>query len=65
MVELCQGPDPHSRQPRLPAPPLATDTHFHILGRPARVVVVIPCDTPDEKTRKRILVDNPAALFGF
>jgi predicted TIM-barrel fold metal-dependent hydrolase len=36
MVELCQGPDPHPRQPRLPAPPLATDTHFHILGPAAR-----------------------------
>jgi predicted TIM-barrel fold metal-dependent hydrolase len=41
MVELCQGPDPHPRQPRLPAPPLATDTHFHILG-PAERYAYVP-----------------------
>lgn len=28
----CQGPDPGPMQPRLKAPPEATDTHFHILG---------------------------------
>jgi len=32
MVEFCQGPDPEPRAPRLCTPPLATDTHFHILG---------------------------------
>jgi predicted TIM-barrel fold metal-dependent hydrolase len=32
VTELCQGPDPHPRQPRLPAPLAATDTHFHIFG---------------------------------
>ena len=32
MSELCQGPDPNPRQPRLKAPPGATDSHFHILG---------------------------------
>jgi len=32
VTELCQGPDSHPWQPRLKAPPGATDTHFHILG---------------------------------
>jgi len=36
MLELCQGPDPHPRQPRLPALKRATDTHFHILGPAGR-----------------------------
>ena len=36
MTELCQGPDPHPRQPRFPAPPAATDTHFHIFGPTTR-----------------------------
>lgn len=36
MVELCQGPDSHPRQPRLAAPLLSTDTHFHLLGPAAR-----------------------------
>jgi predicted TIM-barrel fold metal-dependent hydrolase len=36
MVEPCQGPDPLPRQPRLPAPPLSTDAHFHILGPASR-----------------------------
>jgi predicted TIM-barrel fold metal-dependent hydrolase len=32
MIEFCQGADPEPRVPRLTTPPLATDTHFHILG---------------------------------
>jgi predicted TIM-barrel fold metal-dependent hydrolase len=32
MTEFCQGPDPNPRIPRLAAPALTTDTHFHILG---------------------------------
>jgi predicted TIM-barrel fold metal-dependent hydrolase len=32
MTELCQGPDPHPRKPRIPVPPGATDTHFHLFG---------------------------------
>lgn len=35
-IPVCQAPDPHPRQPRLKAPPGATDTHFHILGPAAR-----------------------------
>ena len=34
--EYCQAPDPQPRQPRLKAPPGATDTHFHILGPATR-----------------------------
>jgi predicted TIM-barrel fold metal-dependent hydrolase len=34
--ELCQGPDPNPRKPRLIAPPGATDSHFHILGPAVR-----------------------------
>ncbi len=36
MTEVCQGPDPHPRQPRLAAPAGATDCHFHILGPATR-----------------------------
>jgi predicted TIM-barrel fold metal-dependent hydrolase len=36
MTEVCQGPDPNPRPPRITVPPLATDTHFHILGPPAK-----------------------------
>ena len=32
MTEFCQGPDPNPYHPRITVPPLATDTHFHILG---------------------------------
>jgi predicted TIM-barrel fold metal-dependent hydrolase len=32
MIDFCQGPDPEPRAPRLTAPPLTTDTHFHVLG---------------------------------
>jgi predicted TIM-barrel fold metal-dependent hydrolase len=32
MTALCQAPDPNPRVPRLAVPPLATDTHVHILG---------------------------------
>jgi predicted TIM-barrel fold metal-dependent hydrolase len=32
MTEFCQAPDPDARAPRVRIPPLATDTHFHILG---------------------------------
>jgi len=32
VTELCQGPDPQPRRPKLKAPPGSTDTHFHILG---------------------------------
>lgn len=49
MTELCQGPDPHPRRPRLPAPLLATDTHFHIFGPDARYPFVADREyTPPE-----------------
>jgi predicted TIM-barrel fold metal-dependent hydrolase len=40
MIELCQGPDPHPKKPQLSSPPLATDTHFHILGSHTRYPLV-------------------------
>ena len=49
MTEFCQPPDPHPRQPRLPAPRLATDTHFHIFGPDARYPYVADREyTPPE-----------------
>jgi predicted TIM-barrel fold metal-dependent hydrolase len=33
MTDLCQGPDPNPRTPRIPIPAGATDTHFHLFGR--------------------------------
>jgi predicted TIM-barrel fold metal-dependent hydrolase len=32
MMEYCPPPNPDPRVPRAATPPLATDTHFHILG---------------------------------
>lgn len=32
MTEFCKAPNPKPRAPRIMTPPLATDTHFHILG---------------------------------
>jgi predicted TIM-barrel fold metal-dependent hydrolase len=32
MTDFCQAPDPNPRPPQLTVPPLAADTHFHILG---------------------------------
>lgn len=40
MTELCQGPDPHPRQPRLKAPAGATDAHFHLFGPAAQYLYV-------------------------
>jgi predicted TIM-barrel fold metal-dependent hydrolase len=40
MTELCQGPDPHPRKPRIPVPPGATDTHFHLFGDASRYAMV-------------------------
>ena len=38
MTELCQGPDPHPRKPRLAVPEGATDTHIHLCGPASRLV---------------------------
>jgi predicted TIM-barrel fold metal-dependent hydrolase len=38
MTELCQGPDPHPRRPRLEVPEGATDSHFHLFGPASRLV---------------------------
>lgn len=40
MTELCQGPDPHPRTPRIQVPAGATDTHFHLFGPAARYPLV-------------------------
>ena len=34
MTDLCQGPDPNPRKPRIEVPPGATDTHIHLFGGP-------------------------------
>jgi predicted TIM-barrel fold metal-dependent hydrolase len=40
MTELCQGPDPQPRKPRLAVPKGATDTHFHLFGEASRYRMV-------------------------
>ncbi len=42
VIEYCQGPDPNPRKPRVPTPPGATDTHFHILGPASKYPFVEP-----------------------
>ncbi|MGD9845853.1 MAG: amidohydrolase [Variibacter sp.] len=36
MTELCQGPDPHVRKPKMAVPKNTTDTHFHLFGPASR-----------------------------
>src|SRR4051812_8214212 len=40
MTDLCQGPDPHPRKPRIAVPSGATDTHFHLFGDASRYPMV-------------------------
>src|SRR4051795_1608060 len=40
MTDLCQGPDPHPRKPRMKMPAGATDTHFHLFGPASRYALV-------------------------
>ena len=58
--------------PRARAPPLACDCHFHFFGPferfpldAGRRYTPPPALVPDAATRRRILVDNPARLYGF
>ena len=51
MTDLCQGPDPHPRKPRMAVPPGATDTHFHLFADAARCAFVDEREyTPPEIT---------------
>ena len=45
--------------PRFKAPANATDCHHHIYD------AKYPDWVPDERTRHRVLVDNPATLYDF
>jgi hypothetical protein len=40
MTELCQGPDPRPRRPRLAVPTGAIDAHFHLFGPASRYPMV-------------------------
>lgn len=51
MTDLCQGPDPHPRKPRMAVPPGATDTHFHLFADASRCPFVDEREyTPPEIT---------------
>jgi len=51
MTDLCQGPDPPPRKPRMAVPPGATDTHFHLFADAARCPFVDEREyTPPEIT---------------
>jgi 2-pyrone-4,6-dicarboxylate lactonase len=41
MIPTCKGPDPHTRTPRIVAPPGACDAHCHVFG-PAAVFPYAP-----------------------
>jgi predicted TIM-barrel fold metal-dependent hydrolase len=49
-VKTTAPPDPRTRTPKFQPPPLACDAHCHVFG-PA--------------LQHKILVDNPARLYGF
>ena len=36
MAKLTQGPDPHTKKPKIKAPPGACDTHIHLFGPAAK-----------------------------
>jgi predicted TIM-barrel fold metal-dependent hydrolase len=39
--------------------------YFEPMPNDADLVDLLPAWIPDEQTRQRVLVDNPAELFGF
>lgn len=47
MIELCQGPNPHPRKPRVKMPAGATDTHFHLFDAAYPMVEVREYTPPD------------------
>lgn len=70
------GPDPNTRTPRLKLPPGSCDCHAHLFGPQTRYRYdpkrrYTPPDAslsdwiPDAAVRKKVLVDNPQALYGF
>jgi len=53
MTDLCQGPNPEVRKPRLAVPAGATDTHFHLFGPEARYPYAAGREyTPPDATAK-------------
>jgi hypothetical protein len=61
--------DRNYRAPKLKLPPGACDTHFHFYFKPMPKDVDLLDQmldwVPEESTRKRIFVDNPAECLGF
>ena len=62
---LLWGPDwPHTDSDRKPGQKPTDIAPFHSIDNTA-LVNALASWVPDEATRNRILVDNPARLFGF
>ena len=77
MIPACSPPRPVTR-PKVPLPPNACDTHALVWGGDwphprvegempdgGHLLELFQAWTPDKATQQRILVDNPARLYGF
>ena len=70
MTKQCQGPNPDTKAPRTPPPPLSCDTHAHVFGPAARYPFAegrgyTPPDCPVE-TYARCSIPSPRAVsVGF
>jgi len=62
---LCQGPDPTARQPKHAIPAGTTDCHCHVFDHLGRVRSDEGIEAPGFQALLRLLVTNPAVLYGF
>ena len=63
-------PHPNKRAPKFTLPKLSCDAHCHIFGSGAKYSHApdrsyTPLFAPEVEFQQKILVDNPARLFGF
>jgi predicted TIM-barrel fold metal-dependent hydrolase len=64
MIPACLPPRDVSR-PKVPPPPDACDTHAHVFGPAERFRYADDRSYTPPATQRRILVTNPAKLYGF
>jgi predicted TIM-barrel fold metal-dependent hydrolase len=64
MIPACLPPRDVSR-PKVPPPPDACDTHAHVIGPAERFRYADDRSDTPPATQHRILVTNPAKLYGF
>jgi hypothetical protein len=69
-----EAPDPNPHVPQYIVPTLACDAHCHVFGPAATfpfmpddgdLVDLVPLIAPDDASRQKLLVENPARLYGW